>query len=208
MLISHPPKFLQRVYSSLIWNIPNNDKGVYLTFDDGPTPKVTELVLDLLQEYNAKATFFCLGKNVKKHNDIYNRILREGHRVGNHSQNHLNGWKSNNSFYVKDALLSSQYIKSNLYRPPYGKINTQQIRRLKKRFQIIMWSILTRDYDQKISKEKCLSIAATNLKSGSILVFHDSIKAERNMIFALKGVLEYCQENKLNCLAIPEKINQ
>lgn len=202
MLLSHPPQFLKRIYSSLTWEIPNDNSEVFLTFDDGPTPEVTEKVLDLLLKYKAKATFFCLGKNVMLYPKLYERILKEGHRVGNHSNYHLNGWKSNNSLYVKDVLAAGQIISSDLFRPPYGKINSRQIKRLRKRYKIIMWTILSRDYDKKISQEKCLEIATTNLKSGSIIVFHDSVKAKDSMLFALNGVLEYCSTNKLNCSVI------
>lgn len=202
MLLSHPPKFLKRVYSSLIWDIPNEKDEVYLTFDDGPTPQVTEKVLALLSKYNAKATFFCLGKNVVLHPQLLKRIELEGHQIGNHSYHHLNGWKSNNSMYVKDVLKASNIISSNLFRPPYGKINSRQIKRLRKRYKIIMWSILSRDYDNRITKEKCLEISTTNLTTGSIVVFHDSIKAKENMLFALEGVLIYCKTNKLKCSTI------
>jgi peptidoglycan/xylan/chitin deacetylase (PgdA/CDA1 family) len=202
MLISHPPKFLERIYSSLIWNIPTEKKAVYLTFDDGPTEIVTDKVLDLLKKYKAKATFFCLGKNVVANPQIYSRILSEGHQVGNHSQNHLNGWKTNNAEYIRDIEKAKEAIDSNLYRPPYGKIKSNQIKKLRKTYRIIMWSILSRDYDLKISAEKCLKICLTNLKPGSIIVFHDSLKAEEKMLFALDGLLKHLTKNEFSCETI------
>ncbi|MBL1143817.1 MAG: polysaccharide deacetylase family protein [Bacteroidetes bacterium] len=199
MLLSHPPKFLQRIYSSLLWFIPNQESGIYLTFDDGPTPLVTPKVLALLKKYNAKATFFCLGKNIESNPNLFQLILDAGHQIGNHTYSHLNGWKTNNSVYLKDIEACQKLVKSNLFRPPYGKINSAQIKRLRTRYKIIMWSILTRDYDPRITKEKCLKLSLHQLKPGSILVFHDSIKAENNMLYALEGVLKYAQKHELKC---------
>jgi peptidoglycan/xylan/chitin deacetylase (PgdA/CDA1 family) len=202
MLVSHPPKFLEKIYSSLIWKIPTEKKVVYLTFDDGPTKHVTEKVLDLLKMYNAKATFFCLGKNVIQCPSIFSRIIDENHAIGNHSHNHLNGWKTNKSIYLKDVDLAKKVIDSNLFRPPYGKIKTNQIKKLRNEYKIIMWSILSRDYDVRVSPQKCLKLCLTGIKQGSIIVFHDSIKAETNMLFALDGLLKYLNNEGYSCEVI------
>lgn len=198
MYLSHPPKFLQRIYKSLIWELPNESNTIYLTFDDGPTPNVTNLVLDILNEYNAKATFFCLGKNVENEADLFKRILSEGHQVANHTFQHKNGWKTTNSEYLKDVRRAEKFINSKIFRPPYGKMKSKQIQRLREHYKIIMWSVLTRDYDQSLSPEECLKVTLKKVKPGYIFVFHDSVKAKERMLFALKGLLEYAKANHLN----------
>lgn len=197
MYLSHPPRFLQKIYKSLIWELPNETNTVYLTFDDGPTADVTDAVLDLLAKYDAKATFFCLGKNVENEHNLFSRILNEGHQVANHTYQHKNGWKTSNSQYLKDVKRAEQFIQSNLFRPPYGKIKSKQIQRLRGDFKIVMWSVLTRDYDQKLTPEECLRITLKKIQPGYIFVFHDSLKAKERMLFALKGLLEYGKENGL-----------
>lgn len=184
------PKIVEAYYPNLLWRIPTDKKELYLTFDDGPTPYVTKWVLDILNEYNAKATFFCLGKNVKNHPVIFKRILREGHRIGNHTYNHNNGWNSSNYKYVKSVMKCDNQVASNLFRPPYGRIKKTQIRRLKDRFKIIMWDVLSQDYDHKISPEKCLDIVLSQSKNGSIVVFHDSRKASKNLKYTLPILLK------------------
>ncbi len=203
MFLSHPPKFLQRIYNSLVWNESTDNNQVYLTFDDGPTPGVTEEVLLLLKQHKAKATFFCLGKNVEKHNELYQKIIAAGHRIGNHSYHHPNGWKTNNADYLKDVMLASEVIDSKLFRPPYGKIKSGQIRRLRKIFKIIMWSTLTRDYDHTMSKEQCVALSLKNLDPGAILVFHDSIKAKEKMLYVLGKVLDSGKSKGINFESIP-----
>lgn len=202
MILSYPPKFIQRVYPSLTWRIPTDEKNIYLTFDDGPTPEITNRVLDLLKKYNAKGTFFCLGKNILKNQDLFQRILTEGHKVGNHSHRHKNGWKSATPEFLSDVEDFSKVYNSNLFRPPYGRLKTSQIKVLKKKYKIIMWSILTMDYNQNVSNEDCAKIATSNWKRGSILVFHDSVKAQNNMIFALEKVLMKAQTEGWACLVI------
>jgi len=184
------PKIVEAYYPNLVWRIPTDKKEIYLTFDDGPTPYVTKWVLDILNEYNAKATFFCLGKNVRDHPVIFKRILREGHRIGNHTYNHNNGWNSRNYKYVKSVMKCDKYVASNLFRPPYGRIKKTQIRRLKDRFKIIMWDVLSQDYDHHISPDKCLDIVLNQTKNGSIVVFHDSRKASKNLKYTLPIILK------------------
>ena len=143
-----------------------------------------------------------MGKNVEENPLLFQSIIEGGHSIGNHSYSHLNGWKTNNSVYLKDVERCSLVFSSKLYRPPYGKINASQIKKIRKKYKIIMWSILSRDYDKRVTKEKCLKLCTYNLKPGSIIVFHDSVKAKENMLYALKGLLEHAKNNKLTCKAI------
>ncbi len=190
------PWWLKKVYSSYVWDIDNHEKTIYLTFDDGPHPVATPFVLDELKKYKAKATFFCIGKNVVAYPDIYQRILDEGHRTGNHTQNHLNGWKTNNGIYLNNIEEATNYIDSELFRPPYGKIKASQAKRInsviKKEYpKIIMWSVLSGDFDENISKEKCLKNVTQHTNAGSIVVFHDSEKAFPRLEYALPAILQY-----------------
>lgn len=186
------PAVFTKLFSKYRWRFHSDEKVLYLTFDDGPIPEVTDFVLDQLQLYNAKATFFCIGKNVKKHPKILKRIVAEGHAIGNHTHNHLKGWKNKTAKYIKNVEKASAFIDSKLFRPPYGKIKKKQARMLlADGYQIIMWDVLSADFDQKITKEKCLENVVSNATKGSVIVFHDSIKAQENMFFALPKVLEY-----------------
>lgn len=184
----------QILLKSLTWSIKTNQKEVFLTFDDGPIESVTPWVVNLLNEYNAKATFFCVGENVKKNSTVYSLLLSNGHSVGNHTMQHLNGWKNNNSTYYQNIKEASTFINSNLFRPPYGKIRPSQIYKLKKEYKIIMWDILSKDYDNKLSGIECFEKVKRNVKPGSIIVFHDSIKAEKRLRIALPLCLEYLKK--------------
>lgn len=186
------------MYPGCIWDIPSNSDTLYLTFDDGPHPEATPFVLDELKKFNAKATFFCIGKNVKQFPDIYKRILQEGHRVGNHTFNHLNGWKVDDKKYLDDVMEARKYIDSDIYRPPYGRITKFQSRLLtatthsqKPLFKIIMWNVLSADFDVNLSGEKCASNVIRNATKGSVVVFHDSEKAFSKLKFALPSVLQH-----------------
>jgi len=187
---------------SLIWNIPNDDKIIYLTFDDGPTPDVTEKVLALLEAYKAKATFFCIGQNVENHSDLFKEILQKGHSVGNHTQNHNKGIKAKDAEYYESINEASKHIKSTIFRPPYGRIKRRQVRFLSKKYKIIMWSVLSGDFDIKLSKEKCRKNVIRNTKSGSVVVFHDSLKAKEKMLYALEACLKHFQEKGYSFEAI------
>jgi peptidoglycan/xylan/chitin deacetylase (PgdA/CDA1 family) len=192
------PWWMQRLYPSCTWNLKGPGKKVYLSFDDGPHPQITPFVLDLLKQYGAKASFFCIGKNVKAYPEIYKRIIDEGHAVGNHTQHHLNGWKNNSEDYLKDVEEAAGFINSRLFRPPYGKIKRQQISMLEKKplnYKIVMWTVLSGDFDTGISKEKCLSNVLEKTSNGSIIVFHDSEKAFERMGYALPVVLNKLSEN-------------
>ena len=189
------PKIIRVFYPDLIWQ--KNEQGIFLTFDDGPHPDITPAVLKILKDNDVKATFFCVGDNVKKYPEIYKDILSEGHRTGNHTFNHLNGWKTDNKTYIDNVLKAGEYIGSTLFRPPYGKIKRSQIKRLKKDFEIIMWSVLTYDFRKKTSPEKCLQNSFKGLKNGSIVVFHDNIKAEKNLFYALPRFIKTAKEKGL-----------
>lgn len=156
-----------------------------MTFDDGPIPEITPWVLDILKQYGVKAHFFCVGDNVRKYPEIYQRILNEGHRVGNHTYNHVNGWTVRGNLYLKNVSKAKQYIRSNLFRPPYGKLLRPQIKWLQKEgYTIVMWDVLTKDYDAKTSPQECLN-RSLKAKEGSIVLFHDSLKSEANLRYAL-----------------------
>ena len=192
--LNNTPKFLRSLYKGRVWDIPNAGQELYLTFDDGPHPEVTVFVLDLLAKFNAKATFFCIGKNVEKYPHIYERILMEGHAVGNHSMNHLNGSKVKDKVYFDDIAEAQKFISSSLFRPPYGRLSNFQQKQLQAarfNFKIIMWSVLSADFDLTITHERCLQNVLLHTKSGSVIVFHDSEKARKNLEYALPKTLEY-----------------
>ena len=203
------PFFLPWLYADLIWKIPTQEKKLYLTFDDGPVPEVTEFVLAELEKIKAKATFFCIGDNVRKHPDVFGKIVKDGHTIGNHTFNHLKGWNTSVKKYVENvklcdnelSMVNSQ-LSIHLFRPPYGRITRSQIKALKD-YKIIMWDVLTHDYSKNISPDRCLkgSIAAT--RPGSIIVFHDSLKAEKNMSFALPRFLDHFSNQGFTFEVIP-----
>ena len=198
------PAWFSKLNSSLVWNIPTTEKNLYLTFDDGPNETATPFVLDQLKLYSAKATFFCIGKNVKTHSKIYERILDEGHAVGNHTFNHLNGWKTKNKIYVQDIVEAAKYIDSKLFRPPYGKISPLVSRLLRSmNYKIIMWEVLTGDFDTKLSPQTCAGSVLLHAKPGSIIVFHDSYKAWERMKYALPKVLQHFSEQGFSFKTIP-----
>lgn len=188
-MVFRSPKSLRWIYPNRIWGMSTNEKVVYLTFDDGPIPELTPWVLDLLQEYNIKATFFCIGSNVEKHPSIYQRILDEGHQVGNHSMNHENGFKTQVTSYIESINQANRLIQSHLYRPPYGRMTKKQESALEGKYKVIMWSWLSQDYDNNMSSDKIVA-AATKIKPGDILVFHDNVKATDNLKKSLPVILQ------------------
>jgi peptidoglycan/xylan/chitin deacetylase (PgdA/CDA1 family) len=195
------PWIVRKLFPSYIWKIPSSDKNVYLTFDDGPHPEITPWVLNELEKYNAPATFFCIGKNVEKYREIYNLLLNKGHAIGNHTFNHFNGWKTENEIYIKDVIMAKEFINSTIFRPPYGKIKRVQSKEIKrvlseKDSRIIMWDVLSGDFDKNFTPEQCYQNVIRNVSSGSIIVFHDSEKAFKNLHQALPRILNYLFENK------------
>lgn len=191
MFFAKSPALLKKYYSHLTWDIPNTENKIYLTFDDGPVPEVTEWVLDVLKQYQIKATFFCIGDNVKKHPLVFRRIMDEGHSVGNHTQNHLNGWKTADDIYLNNIEACSKIVDSKLFRPPYGRIKKTQLLLLKTQYSIIMWDVLSGDFDPKTTAEQCYKNVVKNTKPGSVIVFHDSIKAENKLKQTLPQAIEY-----------------
>jgi len=181
---------MKHLYKDVVWDCSGNGKTLYLTFDDGPTPDVTDEVLGVLKTYQAKATFFCLGRNAERHPDILARIIKAGHTVGNHTYSHLRGWKQENKAYISDVELASVYIKSPLFRPPYGQIKRSQIQQLKHNYKIVLWDVMSHDYENRISKEKSLKYVTKYAKEGSIVVFHDSVKAWGKLKYILPTFLD------------------
>lgn len=193
------PKFITRIFPNYVWDFSSKDKVIYLTFDDGPTPEITQWTLNTLKDYNAKATFFCIGNNVIKHPKIFKNILIDGHSIGNHTHDHIVGWKTETKSYIENVIRAEKVInnqleknKVNLFRPPFGKIKNSQGKALiKLGYKIIMWSVITFDWEKEVSKEQCLKNAINKTKEGNIIVFHDSIKASRNMMYSLPKFLEH-----------------
>ena len=206
MLIVRPPSLLTRALRSMTWDYYGNHQDVYLTFDDGPTPGVTPWVLDQLDESEAQATFFCLGRNVDKHPDIYRQILARGHSTGNHSYSHLKGFRSSTKRYLEDIDLAGNLIDSRLFRPPYGRIIPAQVKAVLQRYEIIMWDVLSIDYNPGLSGDRVLQNVIKNVKPGSIIVFHDSDKACENLFYALPRTLEFLSEKGYNMRSIPSNL--
>lgn len=203
MIPHRTPFFLPLLYPSLIWRMPANNKEIYLTFDDGPIPGPTDFVLDELKKVSITATFFCIGDNIRKHPDVFKRIVEGGHAIGNHTYNHLNGWRTSTQAYIDNiekfehelsiASCSRLQSGSTIFRPPYGKITRTQIKKLSQH-KIIMWDVLTQDYDNNLTPEKCLRNTIAVTRPGSIIVFHDSLKAEKNLCFVLPRYISHFRD--------------
>lgn len=190
------PALFRWIYPSLEWRGNAADKTIYLTFDDGPHPVATAFVVDILKQYQIKATFFCIGKNVQRYPEIYKRILTEGHQIGNHTQDHRNGWKTSKEDYLNNIFTAAQLIDTNLFRPPYGRITRAQIKAVKQQFayRIIMWDVLSGDFDTALTPEQCWQQVKSATRPGSIIVFHDSEKAWPRLQVALPKTIEYFLE--------------
>jgi peptidoglycan-N-acetylglucosamine deacetylase len=187
------PWWLKKLYPDCLWDITSKEKILYLSFDDGPHLTITPFILDLLKKYNAKATFFCIGDNVTRYPEIYQRLLSEGHAVGNHTHHHINGWKSGDEKYIADVEKAAIYIKSHLFRPPYGRVSRSQIKRLRsgeRPYKIVMWNILAGDWDPDLQPLKCYSRIKNRISTGDIIVFHDSEKAWDRMSYAVPLLLK------------------
>jgi peptidoglycan-N-acetylglucosamine deacetylase len=204
MIPHRTPFFLPFFYPSLIWRIPTDKKELYLTFDDGPINGPTEFVLETLARASAKATFFCIGDNIRKHPDVFQKVIAAGHTIGNHTFNHLNGWTTRNADYVKNVQLFDSILPTplpTLFRPPYGRITRSQIRALNQ-YKIVMWDVLSFDYNKSLSGESCLRKTIKATRPGSILVFHDSLKAEKNMTYIMPRLVNHFAEQGYSFKAI------
>lgn len=201
MYFASTPFWLKMLYPKLIWDIKTTDKKIFLTFDDGPIPQVTPWVLEQLQKFDAHATFFCIGDNVKKHPDIFQQVLDQGHTIGNHTFHHLNGWNTPDDKYLADIQECETLFKTHLFRPPYGRIKRAQINLLSS-YKIIMWDVLSGDFDASTSPVRCLHNTIGSAKAGSIVLFHDSLKAERNLRYALPIALSFWKEHGFEIAAL------
>jgi peptidoglycan-N-acetylglucosamine deacetylase len=195
---------MRAIYPDFLWRVKTDEKVIYLTFDDGPIPDITEFVLEELNKYKAKATFFCIGGNIEKHPSIFQQVVNQGNTIGNHTFNHLKGWNTEDEEYIENFKKCEKFINSQLtthnsqlkFRPPYGRIKKSQAAEIMKTHEIIMWDVLSGDYDQSISKEIVLKKTLKYSEQGSIVLFHDSIKASKNMKYALPRFLEHFSEKE------------
>lgn len=201
------PRMVTWLFPNRVWQIPTAQKEIFLSFDDGPHPRITPMVLDMLAAHGAKASFFCIGDRVKRFPDIYQRILDEGHAIGNHTFHHLNGWKTNDADYLTNITEAALCIDSRLFRPPYGRIKGSQARAIVATgFKTIMWTVLSGDYDAKLNPAQCANRVLENIEPGFIILFHDAEKAEKNMLFALEKLLEASKLQGFRCEKINEKL--
>ena len=192
MFLHYSPFWLKAYYSSYLWRVPTPEKRLYITFDDGPIPDVTEWVVETLRDYRAKGTFFCIGDNVRKNPAVFKKVSDQGHAVGNHTYNHLNGWKTPDTDYLTNVGRCAELLpETTLFRPPYGRIKDTQAREVLKTRKIVMWDVLSGDFSQEVSPETCLRKTIQYARPGSILLFHDSLKARRNMEYAVPRVLDH-----------------
>jgi peptidoglycan/xylan/chitin deacetylase (PgdA/CDA1 family) len=206
MYLVKTPNLIQTLFPNFIWRVPSSEKVLYLTFDDGPIPGVTPWVLEQLEKYDAKATFFCVGDNIRKHPDVFQQVIDAGHIVGNHTFNHLNGWTTENVPYFHNVRHCANQVKNDLFRPPYGKLKPRQVQFLQRHYHIVMWDVLSGDFDPKLSAEQVLENVLGNARPGSIVVFHDSLKAEEKMRFALPQVLEHFHREGYQFKAVNEQV--
>ncbi|HAP50968.1 MAG TPA: polysaccharide deacetylase family protein [Porphyromonadaceae bacterium] len=204
MLVERPPLLYRMLFPETVWRIHKREHTVYLTFDDGPIPEVTPWVLDTLDHYGVKATFFCVGDNVARNPELFQEIKRRGHTVGNHTMNHLQGSKVTTRAYLHNVFKAHELIGSTLFRPPHGLLRWGQSKVLRSRFTIVMYDLVTRDYSRKLTGERVLANVRRYARNGSIIVFHDSLKAERNMKYALPRAIEWLQSQGYKFDKIPE----
>ncbi|TDS12401.1 polysaccharide deacetylase family protein [Sphingobacterium paludis] len=191
MYFVNAPFFLRWFYPQVTFNRSRKEKKIYLTFDDGPIPEVTPFILDTLKKHNIKATFFCVGENIIKHRDIFERLLAEGHAIGNHTHNHLKGWETEEEHYLRNVEQCQQLTKASLFRPPYARAKKSQLKQLYPKFEVVFWDVLSGDFDQTLPPEKCYQNVVRHSKNGSIIVFHDNLKAIPRVTYALPRVIEY-----------------
>ncbi len=202
MYLTKTPSFIRNLFPNFVWKIDTDEKELFLTFDDGPVPEVTIPVLEMLASYDAQATFFCVGENILKHPDTFRKVLAAGHQVGNHTFNHLNGWTSENIPYFHNVRHCAKLVKSDLFRPPYGKLKRRQAQFLQRHYSIVMWDILSGDFDPQKTAEQCLQSVVQNARPGSIIVFHDSMKSKDKLLKILPEVLSHFSQQGYSFKAI------
>lgn len=206
MYLVKTPRLLQHFFPHFVWSIPpNQSQTIYLTFDDGPEPEVTSWVLETLKEWNAKATFFCLGQNVEKHPEIISDLRSQGHTIGNHSYSHPSGWETDYIDYFHNIRKGARLVKSDLFRPPYGKLLPGQVRFLTRHYRVIMWDVLSGDFDENITRQQCFRNVTKNAKDGSIIVFHDTARAFEKLKYALPKILDYFTDKSYVFNALSEE---
>jgi len=191
MYLVKTPKFIQKLFPNYTWKVPTDAPTIYLTFDDGPIPGITPWVLEQLEAYNAKATFFCVGSNVEKHTEVFQQVVNGGHTIGSHTMNHVNGWDTDNIPYFHNVRRGASLVKSELYRPPYGKMKPSQSQFINRHYQVVMWDVLSGDFDPNITNDQCYRNVINHAESGSIIVLHDSIKAKEKLEYVLPRILEH-----------------
>lgn len=206
MYIIKTPKLIRKLFPNYIWNKSRKKPYVYFTFDDGPIPVVTPWVLDLLAEHSMSGTFFCVGDNVRKHPHIYDRLIDEGHSVGNHSYSHKSGWSTELEDYLDDVELCNSFVGSDLFRPPYGRLKPQQAQAIRSNYKIVMWDVLSGDFDPHITPEQCYQNVIQHIKPGSIIVFHDNLKSFATLKAVLPRIIKYCKKIGLQSKAIPSTL--
>lgn len=196
--IQQPPFMFRWAYPEAVWRLSKSERSVYLTFDDGPIPEVTPWVLDVLKQHDIKATFFCVGENVSKHPEIFNQIIEQGHRVGNHTHHHIRGRSLSLNDYLFDIQEAHNLFNTNLFRPPYGSLTFQQYNKLKMLYKIVFWDVLTEDYNAKLTPQDCLQNVIRYTRNGSIVVFHDSLKAKDRLFEFLPSAIQYLKAKGFN----------
>jgi peptidoglycan/xylan/chitin deacetylase (PgdA/CDA1 family) len=195
MYLVKTPPIIKTLFPDFIWHVETDEPRVFLTFDDGPIPGLTPWILDELSNYNFKATFFCVGENAARYPELVDQVLSEGHLLGNHTHNHLNGWLTDRDTYLANVEACDQVISTTLFRPPYGKIRRSQFHAIRSEKSVIMWDVLSGDFDPSISNEKCLSNVIDHYSPGSIIVFHDNLKSEKKLRYVLPRFLDHLAEN-------------
>ena len=200
-----PLFILKHLFNDFLWDIPSKEKKLYLTFDDGPHGELTPWIIDLLSKYHAKATFFLVGKNALKHPNLHQLYLKNGHRLGNHTFQHLKAWSNKKTDHLDDIAKCAKIVESDLFRPPHGQVKLSAIKEIKKKYRIVMWDVLSWDFDEKIEAEECLLNVTENAKEGSIIVFHENEKAKKNLQYALPKILEYYSKLGYTFEAIPKR---
>jgi peptidoglycan/xylan/chitin deacetylase (PgdA/CDA1 family) len=197
------PTIFKVLFPQLVWNFAENEQKVFLTFDDGPSTSVTDSILTILEEEKVRATFFCIGKNVKKNPELANKILKKGHSIGNHSMTHVNGWRTRKKSYLKNINEASEYINSNLFRPPFGRFNFYSLYKILKKYKLVMWDVLSGDFDEKLEEKAVINNVIKNVSNGSIIVFHDNNKCKEKTLSALLKTIKKLKEKGFSFEVIP-----